>query len=177
MSGRFRRILVLGLTALGLPALAAASDLRFHTVGIAGGLGTALDRDSSEIDNTVLQVSYSFATGDQSRVSARLGSYSFAREEVLNGFVDPRLVYATVTGEWRNRERVYNSGFYGGLGIYRLESSAGGHVAELGVTAGYNGEFEITRSMDLVLEFAGHYVDFPRDQAFAQAMIGLAWNF
>lgn len=172
-----RRLLIPLALVLALPGVGRAADLTFHTVTALVGVGSSLDLDATGLEHKVLQAGYSFESGDHTRVGVRVGRYSFDKETTLNGFPDPRLTYGTVAGELRFDEAVYRSGVYLGLGMYRLEAPVGEHEVEIGFTLGYTGEYEVTRHFSVALELAGHFVDFPQHQSFAQVMGGLAWHF
>ena len=47
----------------------------------------------------------------------------------------------------------------------------------LGGVIGVTGEFHVTRHFDVLVEFAGHWVDFDDSQIFATGLVGAAFHF
>lgn len=170
------RPLVLAAFVVALPAVGQAQELQFYRVGFVGGLSSS-DQDAGDLDNSALQASFGFATGERSRLGVRVGRLGFGDDDVLNDVVDPDLTYVTVAGEVLFEETIYDSGIYLGLGGYRLQGDDGARISELGVTLGYTGDFEITRHLSVALELAGHFADFADDKLFGQAMAGIALHF
>lgn len=158
-------------------AVARAADLRFYTLSLVGGLGSALDEDASDLGNRSIQGALSFETSPSSRLGLRIGRLRF-RGEALNDLPDPNLTYLTVAGEIRFKEAIYDSGLYIGLGPYRMRSRETTESDDrLGLSVGYTGEFEVSERISVALELTGHYVDFREHRAFMQLMAGLAWHF
>lgn len=181
------RGLVLGHAAFAAALLLAPAsparaieDYNF-TVGLLAGVGSALDADDNDTDNSSFQLDFGFVTDIRTHVVARLGRIDFGSDR-LDSLTNADLTYLTVAGEYRFSEGYFESGLFLGLGVYelsgdRLDGSGDDSETSLGVTAGVTGEFEITRRLSFVLELAGHLVDLETSDAFATGHAGLAFHF
>ncbi|MEM7048375.1 MAG: hypothetical protein AAF604_01900 [Acidobacteriota bacterium] len=173
-------LLVAGLFVL--PGAVAAQDYNSYSVSLAAGLGGSLDADSGDgIENTALQVGFSFVTEPRTLVGVRLGRIDFDDDEPLESTFGPELTYLTLAGEYRYNEGVYDSGVYLGIGGYRLEGTnfAGSEVDDtaFGAVLGFTGNFPITRRLAFLVELSGHFADFDDTQFFAIGHGGLSYSF
>jgi hypothetical protein len=176
----------LAALALGLLAVPAqAADPYLLSVGLLGGAGGALDADPPDpgLSQRSLELQLGLVTEPRTMLELRLGRIDFGSGDQLGGVVDPRLEYATVSGEYRFYRNWYDSGIFLGLGGYRLtgdEGAPGGRAHEetvLGLTAGVTGEFEIAQHFALLGQLSGHYVNLDQAQLFANALAGVAVKF
>jgi len=175
-----RTLVVLALLA-AIAAPSAAQEAYTFTLSALGGLGGSLDEDDAGLDNGGFQVGFSMVTEPRTHVGARLGRLDFSSSDALGTLTDPSLTYLTLAGEYRFREPYYESGIYLGLGGYRLEGDRAGAAAAdqtaLGGVLGVTGEFQLTRRLAVLVEFAGHWADFDETQLFGTGHAGLAFHF
>jgi hypothetical protein len=165
-----------------LPAVAGAQELYTYTVGVFGGLGGSLDADPGDsVTNTGYQVNLGLVTQARTHLVLRTGRLALDEDELFGSLRDAELIYATIGGEYRSRQDVYESGMYIALGGYRLEgtTAAGSDSREtsLGLTIGVTGELPIRRWLGLQAEISGHYIDFDESQIFAMGHAGLTFHF
>jgi len=174
--------LLLICSLLLLPGAAGAQELYTYTVGIFGGLGGSLDADPGDsLTNTGYQLSLGVVTQTRTHLVLRTGRLTLDEDEFFGSLRDAELTYATIGGEYRSRQDLYDSGIYLALGGYRLEgtTSAGRDSRDTswGLSLGVTGEVPIRRWLGLQAEFSGHYIDFDEAQFFAMGHAGLAFHF
>jgi hypothetical protein len=163
--------------ALLLGAPAAAVEPYLVSVGVLGGLGGPLDADQPDpgMDHPAVQVDVGLLTEPRTLVMLRLGRVEF--DEPLGDRFEPRLDYATISGEYRLFDGWYDSGIFLGLGGYRLGSEGGEEETAVGLTVGVTGDFELTRWLSAVAELSGHWADLDDNQFFGLGHAGLAVRF
>lgn len=159
-----------------------------YTATLLGGLGGSIDENESGYDNTAVQLGFSVVTRRSSRFSFRAGNLgSFDR---LVNLADADLTYVSVAGEYLFGEAGFVSGFFAGIGVYRLEGTRiiggppsnptlgdGVSTTTVGVNGGFNGEFDITRNFVVVLEIGLHGITKGDAQFFANGLIGVGYKF
>ena len=171
------------LAGLGAAGPAGAQELYTYSVSAFGGLGGSLDADPGDsLGNGGFQLGASFVTEPYTRVALRAGRLGLGDGGRFGSLTDAELDYVTLSGEYRFKERYYDSWTYIGLGGYRVEGErvfgAGeGDDSSLGLAVGLVGEFNLTRSFDVVVEVSGHYADLTEAQVFAMGHAGLAFHF
>lgn len=183
---RDRRViagLVLVLACLVVPAAVGAQEPYTFTVGLLGGLGGSLDADVGDsLENTGYQLNLTMVTESHTHVGLRAGKLGLDDKGLFGSLSDAELTYATLGGEYRFRQSYNESGFYLGLGGYRLEGfdllGKDSEKTSLGLTVGVTGEFPIRRWIGVLFELSGHYVvDFDEAQFFAMGQGGVAVHF
>jgi hypothetical protein len=178
--GLAMRIAVWGLMGaallVGAPA-ARAVEPYLVSVGVLGGLGGPLDADDPDpgIDHPAVQVDVGLLTEPRTLVVLRLGRVEI--DEPLGFLAEPRLDYATISGEYRLFDGWYDSGIFLGLGAYRLGSEGEEEETAVGLTVGVTGDFELTRWLSAVAELSGHWADLEENQLFGLGHAGLAVRF
>ena len=171
-----------------LVALAAAAgplraqDSTTFVVGLLGGIGGALEgAPDRSYDQRAVQAEVGMLTNDRTYTMVRAGRLSFDRDLEVGRLFDAELEYVTVAGEYRFRQPVYDFGIYLGLGGYRLSGiePVRGNVEEtaLGLSFGLTGDFDVTRRLSIVGEFAAHYVFIDRADLYGLGLAGLAVHF
>lgn len=171
-----------------LVALAAAAgplraqDSTTFVVGLLGGIGGALEgAPDGSYDQRAVQAEVGMLTNDRTYTMLRAGRLSFDRDLEVGRLFDAELEYVTVAGEYRFRQPVYDFGIYLGLGGYRLSGIEPdrGNVEEtaLGLSFGLTGDFDMTRRLSIVGEFAAHYVFIDRADLYGLGLAGLAVHF
>lgn len=178
-------VLVLPGVLLGPPPAAAQAQEPYNfTASVMGGLGGSTDADPGDgIDNLALQLGFKLVTQPRTLLGFRLGRFDLGSDDRFGSLTDAELTYATVAGEYRLRERFYDSGVWFGLGIYRLDGTAlpggedGGDDTAPGLTVGVSGDFQITRKLSFLLELGGHYADLDEANVFVTALAGVGYNF
>jgi len=174
-----RLLLILGLL---LPGAAGAQELYTYTVGVLGGIGGSFDAEPGDsLTNTGFQVNLGMITEPGTHLVLRTGRLSLDQDEFFGSLRDAELKYATIGGEYRNRETYFESGIYIALGGYRLEGTrATGQDARessWGLSVGATGELPITKWLGLQAEISGHYIDFDEAQFFAMGHAGVVFHF
>jgi hypothetical protein len=175
--------LALALACLLVPAAVRAQEQYTFTVGLLGNLGGSLDADVGDsLENTGYQLNLTMVTESRTHVGLRAGKLGLDDKGLFGSLADAELTYATLGGEYRFRQTFNESGFYLGLGGYRLQGVDGfGEDREktsLGLAVGVTGEFPIRRWLGLLFELSGHYVvDFDEAQFFAIGQGGVAIHF
>ncbi|MFY9825347.1 MAG: hypothetical protein WAM82_28470 [Thermoanaerobaculia bacterium] len=176
------RLLLIGGLLL-LPAAAGAQELYTYTVGLLGGIGGSIDVDPGRsFTNKGFQLNLGMVTEPHTHLILRTGKLSLDQENLFGSLRDADLEYATIGGEYRARQSVWESGLYLALGGYRLngiENSTGRDQTEtsIGLALGATGELPINRHLGILAEFSGHYVRFRDEQFFAMGHVGLALHF
>ena len=175
-----RLLLIFGL--LLLPAAAGAQELYSYTVGVFGGIGGSFDADPGDsLTNTGYQVNLSVVTEPRTHLVLRTGRLSLDQDKFFGSLQDAKLSYATIGGEYRVRQDLYESGIYVALGGYRLEGTkASGRDARdtsWGLSVGVTGELPIKRWLGVQAEISGHYIDFDEEQFFAMGNLGVVFHF
>jgi len=171
------------LVALGAAGPAGAQELYTYTVSAFGGLGGSVDADPGDsLSNGGFQLGASIVTEPYTRVAVRAGRLGLGDGDRFANLFDADLEYVTLAGEYRFKERYYDSWAYLGLGSYRVEGDrlfgAGeGDDSSLGLALGLVGEFTVTRSIDVVVEVSGHYADLDQAQVFGMGHAGLSFHF
>ena len=165
-----------------LPGAASAQELYNYTVGALGGIGGSLDAEpGDDLGNTGFQLNLTMITDPRTHVGFRIGKLGLDNDEFFGSLRDAELTYATIAGEYRFRQSYYESGFYLGLGGYRLEGIAADDEdtrdTSFGVAIGVTGEFKINRWCGVLIELSGHWADFEEAQVFGMAHGGLAVHF
>lgn len=183
---RDRRViagLALVLAGLVAPAAVGAQEQYTFTVGLLGTLGGSLDAEVGDsLENTGYQVNLTMVTESRTYVGLRVGQLGLDHQGLFGSLRNAELTYATLGGEYRFRQSYNESGFYLGLGGYRLEGidglGADSDKTSLGLAVGVTGEFPIRPWLGLLFEFSGHYVvDFDEAQFFAMGQGGIAVHF
>ena len=164
--------MLLLIAAFCVSSAVRAQEPRLFSLSVLGGLGSAIDAAHVDANNPSLQVGFNMDIDSERLLGVRVGTVSFSSSDVLNGHRSASLTYANISGEYRFREPLYDSGLYLGLGVYEFAGAT-----RAGVVLGYTGEFEVNDRWSVVLEPAGHYANFRHDQAFAQALGGVRWHF
>jgi len=174
-------ILAAGLLALPRPA---SAEPYFLSLNLLAGVGGSLDGEpSSGFGNPNFELGLLVPTDINTLVALRIGQIDLSKRSTFEGLEDAKLQYVTIDGEYRFVENYYMSGLFIGLGAYKLGGDVvggGGHDDEtqVGLHVGVDGEFPITRRMAVVVQVAGHYVNFSdRAQMYATAQLGLALHF
>jgi hypothetical protein len=162
------------------PAL--AQDSSTFVVGLLGGIGGAFEGASDRgFDQRAVQAEVGMLTNDRTYVMLRGGRLTFDRDLEVGRLLDAELEYVTVAGEYRFRQPIYDFGIYLGLGGYRLSGFEPdrGDVKEtaLGLSLGLTGDFDMTRRLSFVGEFAVHYVFLDRADLYGVGLAGLAVHF
>lgn len=176
-------LLALTLAAGLLTPAASAQELYTFTVGALGGFGGSLDADpGDDLGNLSYQLNFSIVTEPKTQLGLRLGQIDLDIDESFSLLDDADLTYLTVAGEYRFSETFYQSGIYLGLGAYRLEGIdrfllTSEEDTSFGVALGLTGEFELTRSLGVLVELSGHYADLDAAQVFIMGHVGLAFHF
>lgn len=175
-----RLLLIAGL--LLLPAAAGAQELYTYTVGILGGLGGSFDADpGGSLTNTGFQVNLGLVTEPHTHLIVRTGKLALDEDNLFGSLLDAELTYATIGGEYRARQGIWDSGVFLALGGYRLDgtplSGGDGRETSWGVSVGVTGELPINRHLGVLAEISGHYVDFDEAQFFGMAHAGVAVHF
>lgn len=172
------------LAALAAAGPADAQELYTYTLSAFGGLGGSLDADPGDgLSNSAFQLGASFVTEPHTRVALRAGRLGLGDGNRFgNRLTDAELDYVTLAGEYRFKERYYDSWTYIGLGGYRVEGdrlAGGGRSDEtsIGLALGLVGEFTVSRAFDVVVEISGHYADLDEAQTFAMGHAGLSFHF
>jgi hypothetical protein len=183
---RDRRViagLALVLAGLVAPAAVGAQEQYTFTVGLLGTLGGSLDAEVGDsLENTGYQVNLTMVTESRTHVGLRVGQLGLDDQGLFGSLRNAELSYATLGGEYRFRQSYNESGFYLGLGGYRLEGvdllGSDSDKTSLGLAVGITGEFPIRPWLGLLFEFSGHYVvDFDEAQFFAMGQGGIAVHF
>jgi hypothetical protein len=175
-----RLLLIAGL--LLLPGAAGAQELYTYTVGVLGGVGGSFDADpGGSLSNTGFQVNLGMVTEPHTHLIVRAGKLALDDDGLFGSLLDAELTYATIGGEYRARQGIWDSGIFVALGGYRLDGTApfgrDGQETSWGVSAGVTGELPINRHLGVLAEISGHYVDFDEAQFFGMASAGLAIHF
>ena len=159
---------------------ATAQERYSFTASLLGGFGGSLDADPDPgFGNQTFQLGFSWITQPRTSVGLRLGSVDFG-DETLDRVTDADLTYLTIAGEYRTRDRFYDSGVYIGLGVYSMDALAStGSVSEeaVGLTIGVSGDFPVTPRWSVLIELAGHYAELDQTQLFVNGLVGVAYRF
>jgi hypothetical protein len=146
-----------------------------------GGLGGAPGADGNDnLDNGALQLGFSLVTEPHTFLDLRIGRLRFSDDEPLESLLDADLTFVTIAGEYRFRERFYDSGLFLGLGGYRLEGTGpqgDSDETAIGITAGVVGEFPINRRFGIQAELTGHYTDLDDIDVLVTGQVGIAVHF
>lgn len=180
-----RLLAVLTLACAALSAVPArAEELYTFTVAALGGVGGSLDADpGDDLANSAFQLNLGMVVQSRTHVIVRAGQMGLGDEGPFGrDLFDADLTYVTASGEYRYRHSFYESGLFLGLGGYRLTGTGNGTGQEidetsLGLTVGATGEFQITRNVAFVMEFAGHYVELDDAQLFGSGFAGFSVHF
>ncbi len=168
------------LVLAGAPAWPQTDATSFE-VGLAGGLGGALDADpGSGLDATTLQLRFSWVTDLHTKLAIRAGTLDFGADEQLELLTDAELQYLTIAGEYHFRDRFYDSALFLGLGYYELSGLRDGVDASdsnVGFFLGALGDFPLTRRLSFTIELSGHYAEVERVQLFLLGHAGLSFHF
>ena len=181
-------LVALALVAtLFLPSQAAeAQESYTFTLSALGGVGGATNADKGDgIDNSGYQLGFALVTQPKTHVGLRLGSLDLASDEGFGGggaFTDVDLTYATLSGEYRYSYEWYESGVYFGLGAYNLQGlslldGTNFDTTSIGLVIGLTGEFNLSRHLGVLVEFAGHFTDLNEASTFITANAGIAFHF
>ena len=182
-SGRAVACACLVLAALGAAGTAGAQELYTYPVSAFGGLGGSLDADPGDsLNNGGFQLGATYVTEAHTRIAVRAGRLGLADGGRFGDLTDAELDYVTLSGEYRFKERYYDSWTYIGLGGYRVDGTrlvgtGEGEESAVGLAIGLAGEFTLTRSLDVVVEVSGHYADLTHANVFAMGHAGLAFHF
>lgn len=168
--------LLLGAVAvllLGSPAMAETP----FTLGVFGGFGGSLDEGDAGLGHTAVMAKLAIESGPRSDFAMRLGEIDI---EQLGQATDATLTYLTMSGDYWAYESFYESALYLGLGYYEISAFEGFDVIEettVGAVLGAAGEWDLTRTMSVQVELAGHYAPMDTAQAFLVAHAGFAVHF
>ena len=171
-------VLVTILTTAGSPANAA--EARSYTLGVMAGVGGSLDADpDGGLGNTTIQASFGIVTEEATQLVLRIGRLDQDAEGVFAPFGGGSLSWVGVSGEYRFRKPLYDSGIYLGLGGYRFEGDAAGSPDDtaIGGVFGLTGEFDLTRRWAVLVDLSVHYADLDVAQTFGVATGGVAIRF
>jgi hypothetical protein len=165
-----------------LPGAAGAQEFYTYTVGVFGAMGGSIDAEPGDsLTNTGYQLNLGLVTEPHTHLVLRTGLLKLDQDESFGSLSDAELTYATIGGEYRDRERFFDSGIYIALGGYRLEGikSSGDDERESswGLAVGVTGELPVNRWLGVQAELSGHYVDFDEQQFFAMGNVGIALHF
>jgi hypothetical protein len=182
---RNHRLLGRLLPILGLllfPGAAGAQELYTYTIGVFGGIGGSFDADPGDsLTNTGYQVNLGIVTEPRTHLVLRTGRLALDQDERFGSLRDAELQYATISGEYRIRQDLYESGIYLGLGGYRLEgttfSGRDSRDTSWGLAVGVTGELPIKPWLGVQAEISGHYIDFDEANFFAMAHAGVVVHF
>jgi len=172
--------------ALALPFFApaaSAQELYTFTVGVLGGVGGSLDADpGGDLGNLGYQLNFSIVTEPKTHLGIRLGQMDLDVGGGFGNLDNAELTYLTVAGEYRYSKSFYQSGIYLGLGAYRLGgddlfSGENREDTSFGGVLGLTGEFELTRSFSVLVEFSGHWADLDVAQVYLLGHVGIAFHF
>ncbi len=183
--------LVLAIFGVAGPAAAqtnSTSSPTTYTATLLAGLGGSIDENDSGYDNSSFQLGFSVVTQRAVRVGVRAGRIgSFDR---LANTAESDLEYLTIAGEYLFGEPGFVSGFFAGLGAYRLEGTRviGGTLIQpvfgdpvstttVGLTGGFTGEFDITRQLVIAVELALHGTTQGEAQVFVNGLVGVGFKF
>jgi hypothetical protein len=173
--------LLLIASLLLLPAAAGAQELYTFTVGALGGIGGSFDAEPGDsLTNTGFQLNLGIVSEPRTQIVLRTGRLALDEDELFGSLRDAELTYATLGGEYRSHQDLYESGVYVALGGYRLEGTASGRDSSdssWGLAVGVTGELPLRRWLGVQAEISGHYIDFDEAQFFAMAHAGLAIHF
>lgn len=180
--GDLTRRLGIALTILTIAGASAAGaqDSSTFSLGLASGLGGALDERESDFDHSALQISAGMLTAPRTWTVVRLGRLGVDDDESIGGLSGAELEYALISGEYRFRQPTYDFGFSLGLGFYRLEGDLGGSTVEeeaLGLGLGLSGVFDLTRHLAVTAEVDFHYAFLDDANLYGVALVGLAVQF
>ena len=167
---------------------ATTSSATTFTVSLLGGMGGSVDENDSGYDNSSVQLGFSVVTQRSVRVGVRAGRLgAFDR---LADTAEADLEYVTIAGEYLFGEPGFVSGFFAGLGVYRLDGTRviGGTLLNpvfgdpittttVGVTGGFTGEFDITPQLVFAVEIALHGTTQGDAQVFAHGLVGIGYKF
>jgi hypothetical protein len=179
--------LLLPALVLGTPPAASQTQEPYNfTASLLGGFAGSTDADPGDgVDNLALQAGFNLVTQPRTQLGFRLGRVDLGSGDRFGSLRDADLTYFTIAGEYRLRERFYDSGVFFGLGLYRLNgtpvldvgSGNGGDESAAGLNLGVVGDFEVGRKFSFLLELSGHYVDFDEANVFVMALAGVGVHF
>ncbi len=193
------------LLALLFTVPATANENKNFSIGLSGLVGGPFDADSTGpdpgLDNSGFSAHFAWRTQPQTKVVARIAKMDL-EGETIGTFADPEISYLNVGGEYTFREPYYTSGFYIGLGLYRLEglplanttnttntgntgSTALAGIAALGteeestlgIALGVTADFSILESVSLFAELSFHYADLDQVSFLGFLHVGIAYHF
>jgi len=171
------------LAALFVAAPAAADELYAYSVSAFAGFGGSHDAEPGDgFGNTGFQLGASVRTEARTRLAVRLGRLGLGDGDAFGALTDADLTYATIAGEYRFSDPVYDAWVYIGLGAYDLDGTprfAGVDTTDttFGGVLGLVGEFSVTRRVDVVVELSGHWADFDDAHVFGMGHVGVGYHF
>ncbi len=151
---------------------AAAQERYSYTVTLSPSIGGSF---SEGTDSSGVQAAFSWRTQPRTAVGVRFGSIGLSGDQV-GTLESPTFRYATIAGEYRFQELYYESGVFFGLGLYQLGNGVDSEEGP-GLTLGVSGDFPINKRLSVVIELSGHYADIDADSTYANASVGLAYQF
>jgi len=168
--------------ALALPGALAAQDSTTFVAQLLGGFGGSFDaQGDQDFDHKAFEAGFGVLTNDRTYSMFRIGQLKFAHDLDFEGITNAKLTFVTAAGEYRFRQPSYDFGLYLGLGGYELTGrDAFGNSADeraLGLVLGLTGDFDITRHVSFVGEFAAHYAFLERADLYGLALAGVAVHF
>jgi hypothetical protein len=177
-----RPSLLVILVFLSAGARAGAESLSSFLLAALGGVGGSTDvKPGQGYGNPGFEVDFGHFADPQTLVAVHAGQLNFSSKPSFGALTNAKLSYADIGAEYRFQESYYESGIYLGLGAYRLSGNAagGGSSAQtaVGGALGITGEFRFNRSLGLLIELSGHYVDFRSQRVFVMAEAGVALHF
>ena len=183
-----RRSILTFLVALALFAGSSSSisaqlqENYTYTVAVLGGIGGALDADIDPgLGEPSFMIHASLVTEPRTLVGVRAGRLKIEDEEGFEEFTGADLEYVNISGEYRFSQGFYDYGVYLGIGYYQLSGElrvGGDHdESDLGGVVGFTGDFDVTRHISIVGDFAVHYVWVDAASIYGMANIGVAFHF
>lgn len=179
----FASALFAALAAVVAAAPAAAAELYGYTLSAFVGIGGAHDAEPGDgFGNGGFQLGASVRTEPRTRLALRVGRLGLGDGDDFGTLTDAELTYATIAGEYRFPDPVYDAWVYLGLGAYDLDGTPrlpGLDTTDttFGAVLGLAGEFSVTRRFDIVVELSGHWADFEDAQVFGMGHAGVSWHF
>lgn len=185
--GSFIGIAALFAVLIGLLAsqTLSASETKNFSLGLSAAIGGPLDSNGTDpgTSNTGYGLHFSWWTQPQTKVVVRAAQVDLG-DGFFGNLSGAELGYVNIGGEYTFKEAYYTSGFYIGLGLYRLEgslASPAGFVDEqtssIGAVFGVTADFSITETVSAFGDLSFHYADLDQAQFFAFLNVGIAYHF
>ena len=185
-----RQCLLAGsLVLVGLlivPAAGFSQEDYNYNVNLLLGLGGSVDENDAGFANFDFQIGGAVFIESNTQVAVRLGLMDWGENDLVGELSGPRLTYATVAGEYRDRRgffsgALFDSALFAGLGVYNLDGTNLDGVDEdetaIGVTAGVSGDVDLGKRFAFRLEGSGHYTGLGPAKFFVMINFGVAYRF